>query len=280
MSEILPPHEPPKEHALVDSVLLIDGDNDPHFPADFQITPRTLVRVFLRPQAKMPRGLERKLGALPLCVSVSSPKGGANAADFVMSLHAGILHATLPLHIPFTVVTHDKSLAVMCQEFQRIGRQAVIWTSHPERGGGRRRGSSSSSSSEAPRAERAPRSSSGRRRRGSRSGRGRSVASEAPPPVVDASMAPPSDAAAPLPADLATSRPPDRSLEEIASVYAARLGRIKDPPSRLKTLLNDIKNRTAAAGHTPEAILEELKRAHGVMVDENGRVSLAARGGN
>ena len=116
----------------VDSVLLIDGDNDPHLPPDFPITDRTLVRVFLRPLAAMPRPLERRLGRLPMCVSVVSPKGGANSADFVMSLHAGVLHATLPLAIPFTLVSNDKSLGAMAQELQRIGRRAELWTSHPD----------------------------------------------------------------------------------------------------------------------------------------------------
>ena len=41
----------------VDSVLLIDGDNDPHVPPDVRPTRHTLVRVFLRPGAKMPRTL-------------------------------------------------------------------------------------------------------------------------------------------------------------------------------------------------------------------------------
>ena len=45
----------------------------------------------------------------------------------------------------------------------------------------------------------------------------------------------------------------------------ARLQRIKDARSR-EDLTNDIKNR-AAATLSPEEILEELKRHHGVKVD-------------
>ncbi len=230
----------------VDAVLLIDGDNDPHFPPDFPITPHTLVRVFLRPGAKMPRGLERRVGSLPFCVTVLSPKGGSNAADFIMSLHIGILHATLPLHLPFTLVTADKSLSVMAQELQRVGRQAILWTSHPERGRRRAAPSESAGPSRDGRRQRAPR----------RSGRGKAEPAQA----------------APTPEVQPQAQRPGRGLAEVAAAYAARLSRIKDPPSRLKTLLNDIANRTGNSGHSPEAILEELKRGHGLSVDERGKV--------
>ena len=243
------------EKNLIDAVLLIDGDNDPHLPPDFTITPHSLVRVFLRTGAFLPKGLERKLASLPRFVTVSSPKGGANAADFVMSLHVGILHATLPLHIPFMIVTADKSLSVAVQELQRIGRQATLWTSHPERGGRRR-------AEPAVAGEAAARPSSRRRRSSGRR-----------PAAVPAAAAAVSAAATPAkgPAGVA---PGGRSLAEVAASYAARLGRIKDPPSRLKTLINDIANR-AGAGHSAEKILEELKLHHGVTVDESGKVRLA-----
>ena len=250
MAEI-PAPEPARQTALADSVLLIDGDNDPHLPPDFTITANTLVRVFLRPGAKMPRPLERRLEGLPLCITVVSPKGGANAADFVMSMHTGILHSTLPLHLPFTIVTHDKSLAVMVEELQRVGRQAVLWTSHPERSAPRARAASSG---------RAP----SRRRRSSP--RPAPVAAPAPPPPSAALAAEP--AAAPLAGAPQTSG----SLVSVAAAYAHRLGRIKDPPSRLKTLLNDITHRTGNSGLPAEAILEELKRSHGVTVDAAGHV--------
>ena len=67
----IPPRHP------VDSVLLIDGDNDPHVPPDVHPTRTSLVRVFLRPGAKMPRTLEKKLSHLPHCATVVSPRGGA-----------------------------------------------------------------------------------------------------------------------------------------------------------------------------------------------------------
>ncbi|MBI3564559.1 MAG: hypothetical protein HY079_05110 [Elusimicrobia bacterium] len=121
-----PPRHP------IDSVLLIDGDNDPHVPTDVKPTRSMLVRVFLRPGAKMPRTLEKKLSHLPHCATVVSPRGGANAADFVMSLHAGMLHAILPQHIPFLMVTNDATLQAMAAELQRLGRVATIWTSHPD----------------------------------------------------------------------------------------------------------------------------------------------------
>ena len=251
---------PIEEKRLVDSVLLIDGDNDPHLPPEFPLTQSTLVRCFVRPGATVPRGLERKLGSLPLFVTVSSPKGGANAADFVMSLHIGILHATLPMQVPFMIVTHDKSLAVACQELMRIGRQATLWTSHPERGGGSRR----TKSAEAPSASS---SSSSRRRGGRRSPR------RAPPPAPKPEAV--SVVEAVSPAEPAPAG--GKSVAEVAAAYAARLGRIKDPPSRLKTLINDIANRAGRSGHSAEAILEELKVSHGVSVDASGKVTLASK---
>jgi hypothetical protein len=246
--------------SLVDSVLLIDGDNDPHLPPEFVITQHTLARVFLRPQAKMPRGLERKLGHLPQCVAVVSPKGGANAADFVMSLHAGMLHAVLPMNIPFTLVTNDKSLAAMVQELQRIGRQALLWTSHPEN-----RGAAASEPA-------VSRGRSGRGRAGSRRtpARGRRRSASAPVSGESATTMP-VQATATVPSSVAPASS-GKTLAQVASSYAARLGRIKDPPSRIKTLLNDIKNRAAASGFSPDEILEELKRSHGVTVDEKGKV--------
>ncbi len=251
MAEIPPP--PARESRFADSVLLIDGDNDPHLPEDFPITPTTLVRVFLRPGAKMPRPLERRLGELPLCVPVVSPAGGANAADFVMSLHAGILHSTLPLHIPFTLVTNDKTLAVIAEELQRVGRQALLWTSHPEKS---LRGK--------------PPAQPSRRRRGPR----RPTTPAAPLANVPPALAAQPPAAPPpvvLEVPLAPGEP---SLSRAAAAYAQRLGRIKDPPSRLKTLLNDIAHRTAASGFAAEAILEELKRSQAVTVDDQGHVRL------
>ena len=109
----------------IENVLLIDGDNDPHVPPDARVTRATLVRVFLRPGALLPRNLEKPLARLPNFCTVTSPKGGANAADFVMSLYAGLLHATLPLQLPFMMVTNDQTLAAMCQELQRLGRKGA-----------------------------------------------------------------------------------------------------------------------------------------------------------
>lgn len=175
----------------------------------------------------MPRTLEKKLGNLPHCATVVSPKGGANAADFVLSLHAGMLHATLPHHIPFLMITNDTTLQGMAAELQRLGRVASIWTSHRE-------------------------------------------AEKAPAPKV----------ARPRPARpnprriVATKKPTDKSLAEVAADYAARLQRIKDAPSRLKTLLNDIKNRSGSHGVNPEEVLEQLKLHHGVTVDAQGRVQI------
>ncbi|MEQ1920343.1 MAG: hypothetical protein ABL955_14225, partial [Elusimicrobiota bacterium] len=95
----------------IENVLLIDGDNDPHVPPDARVTRSTLVRVFLRPGALLPRNLEKPLARLPNFCTVTSPKGGANAADFVMSLHAGMLHAVLPQSVPFLMVTNDATLS-------------------------------------------------------------------------------------------------------------------------------------------------------------------------
>jgi len=278
----------------IESVLLIDGDNDPHVPPDARVTRSTLVRVFLRPGALLPRNLEKPLARLPNFCTVTSPKGGANAADFVMSLHAGMLHAVLPQSVPFLMVTNDATLAAMTAELQRLGRVATIWTSHPDaavmseeatggyesagttparnnrgrggrsRGGGRSR--SRSSSAAAPATAPAPAAPAARRSRG---GRGRASsrtklteAAAAPAPVV-------------LPPDNGQPRKTGgKTLSEAAWTYASRLQRIKDVPSRVKTLLNDIKNRAGSHGFSPEEILEELKRHHGVKVDAQGRVAV------
>lgn len=255
----------------VDSVLLIDGDNDPHVPPDVRPTRHTLVRVFLRPGAKMPRTLEKKLSHLPHCTTVVSPRGGANAADFVMSLHAGMLHAILPQHIHFLMVTNDATLQAMAAELQRLGRVATIWTSHPDAAV-----MSEEARSEETFEEPKPRSRGrGGRSRGGRSssrrggsGRGRAPRSE---PVARA--AEPSPAPAPISDE--PRKPGGKTLSEVAWTYAARLQRIKDVPSRLKTLLNDIKNRAGSQGFNPEEVLEELKRHHGVKVDSQGRVTVA-----
>lgn len=262
----------------VDSVLLIDGDNDPHVPPDVRPTRHTLVRVFLRPGAKMPRTLEKKLSHLPHCTTVVSPRGGANAADFVMSLHAGMLHAILPQHIHFLMVTNDATLQAMAAELQRLGRVATIWTSHPDAAvmseearsdsgetfeeprprsrsrGGRSRGGGGRSSSR--------RGGTGRGRSSSRSQSSSSRAAETPAPP-------------PAPVSDEPRKPGGKTLAEVAWTYAARLQRIKDVPSRLKTLLNDIKNRAGSQGFNPEEVLEELKRHHGVKVDAQGRVTVA-----
>ncbi|MDP3541209.1 MAG: hypothetical protein Q8T11_01930, partial [Elusimicrobiota bacterium] len=128
------PYAEPEAYTMprspIENVLLIDGDNDPHVPPDARVTRATLVRVFLRPGALLPRNLEKPLARLPNFCTVTSPKGGANAADFVMSLHAGMLHAVLPQSVPFLMVTNDATLAAMTAELQRLGRVATIWTSH------------------------------------------------------------------------------------------------------------------------------------------------------
>lgn len=275
----------------IENVLLIDGDNDPHVPPDARVTRSTLVRVFLRPGALLPRNLEKPLARLPNFCTVTSPKGGANAADFVMSLHAGMLHAVLPQSIPFLMVTNDATLAAMTAELQRLGRVATIWTSHRDmeadlvaaEGTGsyesagttkaknsRRRGGRSRSGGRSRAA--APAASTAARR--SRGGRGRASSRATPPEAASITAA-----AAPAPVIL----PPDngqprktggKTLSEAAWTYASRLQRIKDVPSRVKTLLNDIKNRAGSHGFSPEEILEELKRHHGVKVDAQGRVAV------
>lgn len=266
----IPPRYP------VDSVLLIDGDNDPHVPPDVHPTRHTLVRVFLRPGAKMPRTLEKKLSHLPHCTTVVSPRGGANAADFVMSLHAGMLHSILPQHIHFLMVTNDATLQAMAAELQRLGRVASIWTSHPDAAvmSEEAREDSSFEETKSTRSRsRGGRSRGGRSRSGrsssSRGGRGRSSSSRSsaePSPKPAAPAAPVSDE---------PRKPGGKTLSEVAWTYAARLQRIKDVPSRLKTLLNDIKNRAGSQGFNPEEVLEELKRHHGVKVDSQGRVVVA-----
>jgi hypothetical protein len=208
------------ERDAVDSVLLIDGDNDPHLPPDFALGERTLVRVFLRPGAKTPRTLEKKLAGLPRCVMVLSPKGGSNAADFVMSLHAGMLHATLPMHLPFILVTADKSLVAMAQELQRVGRQASVWSSHQPKAVRQRR--------QEPK----------------------------PEPKPESKRAPAAS----------------RTVSQAADAYVRRLASIKDPPARLKSLLNDIAHRASASGVSAEAVVAELKRRKVLSVDAQGRV--------
>ncbi|MBI2387504.1 MAG: hypothetical protein HYV14_16060 [Elusimicrobia bacterium] len=264
----------------IENVLLIDGDNDPHVPPDARVTRHTLVRVFLRPGALLPRNLEKPLARLPNFCTVTSPKGGANAADFVMSLHAGMLHAVLPQHVPFLMVTNDATLTAMTAELQRLGRMATVWTSHRDmeaelkeiEGTGtyesagttkaknnRRRGGRS-------RGGRAAAPARGGRSRG---GRGRSSSRSTPP---EAALAP---APVVLPPDTGEPRKAGgKTLSEAAWTYASRLQRIKDVPSRVKTLLNDIKNRAGSHGFSPEEILEELKRHHGVKVDAQGRVQV------
>lgn len=268
----------------VDSVLLIDGDNDPHVPPDVRPTRHTLVRVFLRPGAKMPRTLEKKLSHLPHCTTVVSPRGGANAADFVMSLHAGMLHAILPQHIHFLMVTNDATLQAMAAELQRLGRVATIWTSHPDAAVmSEETRSDSAETFEEPRARSRGRSRGGR----SRSGGGRSSSSRrggssrnrsssrSESSLRSESRSAEPQTPPPAPVSDEPRKPGGKSLSEVAWTYAARLQRIKDVPSRLKTLLNDIKNRAGSQGFNPEEVLEELKRHHGVKVDGQGRVTVA-----
>ena len=260
-----PPSVCAPNQTSLDFVLLIDGDNDPHVPPDVHPTRHTLVRVFLRPGATMPRTLDKKLSHLPHCASVVSPRGGANAADFVMSLHAGMLHATLPHHIQFLMVTNDATLSAMAAELQRLGRVASIWTSHPD---------AEEMSKEARKEASEPKPRRGRGR-GGRSGGGRAPSSRRGGRTRASSPAPhatPPPAPAPI-AD-APRKPGGKTLSEVAWTYAARLQRIKDVPSRLKTLLNDIKNRAGSQGFAPEEVLEELKRHHGVKVDAQGRVQV------
>jgi hypothetical protein len=271
----------------IEHVLLIDGDNDPHVPTDVKPTRHWLVRVFLRPGAKMPRTLEKKLGHLPHCATVVSPKGGANAADFVMSLHAGMLHAVLPQHIPFLMVTNDATLQAMAAELQRLGRIASLWTSHPD--AQQMSQAAQDENDEEPRPRSRSRSRGGRSRGGRSGGRTRGGRSGGKPGGAASRQ---TESTRPEGAGFATREevlglkpsappPPDeprkaggKTLAEVAWTYAARLQRIKDVPSRLKTLLNDIKNRAGSQGFTPEEVLEELKRHHGVRVDGSGKVSV------
>jgi hypothetical protein len=66
---------------------------------------------------------------------------------------------------------------------------------------------------------------------------------------------------------------PSKPLADVTAAYERMLSRAKNPPSRLKALLNDIGNRTANSGYQPADILEELKRSYGLKIDERGRVS-------
>jgi hypothetical protein len=274
--------QPPRHP--IEHVLLIDGDNDPHVPTDVKPTRHWLVRVFLRPGAKMPRTLEKKLGHLPHCATVVSPKGGANAADFVMSLHAGMLHSVLPSHVPFLMVTNDATLQAMAAELQRLGRIASLWTSHPDANQMSQAAQDENDEEPRPRARsrsRGGRSRGGRsggRSRGGRSSGGRSAKPSGAPSEGVATREEVLGLSAPKPAAPPPSDEPrktgGKTLAEVAWTYAARLQRIKDVPSRLKTLLNDIKNRAGSQGFTPEEVLEELKRHHGVRVDGTGKVSV------
>jgi len=222
----------------VGSVLLIDGDNDPHLPPGFEINDSTLVRIFLRPGASVPKLLDRKLGPLPMKTAVLSQEGGRNAADFVMALHAGLLHASVPMSVPFTLVTADKKLGAIVEELQRIGRPASLWTSHPERG---RRASS-------------PAKTPVRRKPVSRRGRSSSTPSR-------------TRAAKPV-----RSENPSE-LDKVVRAYAARLKQVKDPPRKLQTLLNDIANR-AGGDQKPEDVVSALKKRGVITVDSQGRVKL------
>jgi hypothetical protein len=190
-----------------------------------------------------------------------------------------MLHAILPQHIHFLMVTNDATLQAMAAELQRLGRVATIWTSHPDAMGMSLEARSESGESfEEPK----PRSRSrGGRSRGGRSssrrggsGRGRASSSRSQPSAPRAA-AEPSPAPAPAPVSDEPRKPGGKTLSEVAWTYAARLQRIKDVPSRLKTLLNDIKNRAGSQGFNPEEVLEELKRHHGVKVDGQGRVTVA-----
>jgi hypothetical protein len=243
-------HMEPIRSGPVDSVLLIDADNDPHMPADFTLSPATLVRVFLRPKATLSKSLQKRLTGLPLCATIAAPQGGKNAADFVMAMHAGLLHASLPMHIRFSIVTNDKALSAIVGELQRVGRVATLWTSHPDR--------------EEQAVPSAGRRSPSRSRRG---GLGRNRSAKAAPAAGASATEAPAVAVAPA------SVSPSKSLEEVTATYERMLSRAKNPPSRLKALLNDIGNRTVNFGYPADAILEELKRSHGLSIDERGRVS-------
>lgn len=282
------PYAEPEAYTMprspIENVLLIDGDNDPHVPPDARVTRHTLVRVFLRPGALLPRNLEKPLARLPNFCTVTSPKGGANAADFVMSLHAGMLHAVLPQHVPFLMVTNDATLTAMTAELQRLGRMATVWTSHRDmeaelaeaEAGATGSYESAGTTKAKNNRRRGGRSRGGRGRaaapvsRRSRGGRGRSSSRSTPPETAAAAPAP-----VILPPDTGEPRKAGgKTLSEAAWTYASRLQRIKDVPSRVKTLLNDIKNRAGSHGFSPEEILEELKRHHGVKVDAQGRVQV------
>ncbi len=257
----------------IENVLLIDGDNDPHVPPGARVTRSTLVRVFLRPGALLPRNLEKPLARLPNFCTVTSPKGGANAADFVMSLHAGMLHAVLPASVPFLMVTNDATLSAMAAELQRLGRVAAIWTSHPD----------AETMSEAATGRYESAGTKPARNNRGRGGRSRGGRSRAAPAArrsrsgrSSSRATPPEAAAAPAsaPVNDEPRKTGGKTLSEAAWTYASRLQRIKDVPSRVKTLLNDIKNRAGRHGFSPEEILEELKRHHGVKVDASGRVQV------
>ncbi len=276
---IAAPYAEPEAYTVprsaVENVLLIDGDNDPHVPPDARVTRSTLVRVFLRPGALLPRNLEKPLSHLPNFCTVTSPKGGANAADFVMSLHAGMLHAILPSSVPFLMVTNDATLSAMAAELQRLGRIAAIWTSHPDAETMSAEATGRYESAGAKPARR-NRGRSGRSRaalspspRRASSARGRAAARVALPPVALPPVAP-----LPAPVSDAPRKTGGKTLSEVSWTYASRLLRIKDVPARVKTLLNDIKNRAGSHGFSPEEILEELKRHHGVKVNASGRVQV------
>jgi hypothetical protein len=174
------------------------------------------------------------------------------------------------------MVTNDATLQAMAAELQRLGRVATIWTSHPDAAGmsaeARDAGEETFEEPKPRSRSRGGRSRGGRSRSGGRSsGRSRSGSSSSraaaePSPKPAAPAAPVSDE---------PRKPGGKTLSEVAWTYAARLQRIKDVPSRLKTLLNDIKNRAGSQGFNPEEVLEELKRHHGVKVDSQGRVAVA-----
>jgi hypothetical protein len=164
------------------------------------------------------------------------------------------------------MVTNDATLQAMAAELQRLGRVATLWTSHPD----------AAAMSEEARAENIEEPKSSSRRRGGRSRGGRTSRRGGRSRSSSSSRAAESAPAAPAPAPVSDEprKPGGKTLSEVAWTYASRLLRIKDVPSRLKTLLNDIKNRAGSQGFQPEEILEELKRHHGVKVDGSGRVSV------
>ncbi len=247
-------------------------------------TRHTLVRVFLRPGAKMPRTLEKNISHLPHCTTVVSPRGGANAADFVMSLHARGDAARDPAaqHIHFLMVTNDATLQAMAAELQRLGRVASIWTSHPdaEQMSVEARSEETFEEPKAARSRsRGGRSRGGRsssRRGGSGRSRTSSSSSSRAEPASRAAAEP--SPAAPVPAPVADEprKPGGKTLSEVAWTYAARLQRIKGRPVALEDApQRRIKNRAGSQGFNPEEVLEELKRHHGVKVDSSGRVTVA-----